>query len=125
RASNHFLGAGPHVSLEVWRHLGCSPLAVYVKVEGSGMLGQIGQNFEEVFTVPGMEVGAASHFSKTNGVPTTDFQAGVSWSPTRAPAFRVTGGYQLESWWFMADTDAQSRGDLQVQGFFFRGEWNY
>src|SRR5262249_18005897 len=49
RTSNDFVGAGPHVGLDLWRSLPVPGLALFGKVEGAFPVGEITQGFEEKF----------------------------------------------------------------------------
>lgn len=124
-ASNHFLGAGPHASVEVWRDLGYHRLALFGRLEGSAVIGQIGQQFGESFHLPGFNIGGVNRVSKTQGAPEVNFEAGVAWMPWEHCGLRFEVGYQIEGWWYLASTDTGSRGDLGVQGVFLRGSWAY
>src|SRR5262249_38434217 len=54
RTTNFFLGAGPHVGLDLRRRIGGTGLALLGQVEAAGNIGRLTQGFEETFTVPGI-----------------------------------------------------------------------
>ena len=111
--------------MELWRHLDWHRVSLYGRLEGAGLLGQIGQSYEESFNFPEGSVGATSRQSTTQGVPIVNFEAGVSWVPWCQRRLQVKAGYQIESWWYLASTNSGARGDLSAQGLFLRGEWGY
>src|SRR5204862_6832091 len=47
RTSNHFIGAGPTVALDVTRELPATGFALYSRVEGTELLGRIRQRYAE------------------------------------------------------------------------------
>jgi len=125
RTSNDVLGAGPHAGLELGRHVAATGLKVYGRVEGAALWGEQTQEFRESFTLPGLSVSGANRQSKTVGVPVLDVQAGVSWAPWQDHPVRLAAGYEVGAWWYLGDNDFGARGQLNLQGFFLRGEWGY
>src|SRR5262249_30488538 len=124
-SSSHFLGVGPHAGLELWRHLGCTGLSLYTRLQAAGIWGTAGQNFGEAIATTLGPVGAVSRVTHTEGVPTVDFSAGASWQPTYLRNMRVAVGYEIEGWWYFADNDFGGHNHLGMQGIFLRGEWGY
>jgi hypothetical protein len=126
-ASNNFLGAGPHGTLEVARALNLVPgLAVTSKLDGAVLIGQTTQSFEETLTFPSGDIfGGASRLHGTQSVPVLTFNVGLAYSP---PGFgnwaRFGFGYQFEYWWDLGRR-GDSRGDLSINGIYFRGEFNF
>ncbi len=120
RVSNDFLGAGPHLGLELWRHLGCSRFSLYGRFEGAALWGQTGQNYEEVIRFTDGTLGGARKVSQTVGVPVVEFQGGVAWAPWAESRWRFALGYQIEAWYYLGQGD-DARGDLWSQGVFLRG----
>jgi len=126
-ASNNFLGAGPHASIEAGRALDLIPgLALTTKIDGAILIGQVTQSFSDTFNLGGAEVfGAASRFHTTQTVPTFTFNLGLSYSPPQFERWaRFSFGYQFEYWWDVG-TRGDSRGDLSINGLYFRGEFNF
>jgi hypothetical protein len=121
--SNHFAGAGPHLSLELWRPFWNRQAGVFVKVEGAGVLGTVDQRFEETVANP-IGVPAAGEIRQSQFMPTftLSVQAGLDWTPT--DAWRFTAGYTYEQWWDATFVN-NSRGDVLLQGIFLRAEWKY
>lgn len=125
RVSNHFIGGGPHLGLDVWRQLGASGIAVFGRVEGAIVIGQVSQSFEERFSFSDLiRIGGASRVSETQAVPVLNFQAGLGWVPPAFPCTRFSIGYQYEHWWNLGDVGS-SQANLWDQGVFFRGEYRF
>lgn len=116
--SNYFIGAGPHVALDLWIPAE-SNFGFYLKVDGAAAFGSIDQNFDETFP------GVASGSTFQRGIMATtmlNVQAGLSWAPR--DNWRLSAGYVYEIWWDATYVNS-SRGDLWNQGVFFRSEWRY
>src|SRR5262249_18816926 len=61
RTTNQFIGAGPHAGLDLWYHFNVPGLALFTRVEGALVIGQVSQAFEETFFFDdGSALGAAS-----------------------------------------------------------------
>jgi hypothetical protein len=136
QASNNFLGAGPHVRLDLQRHLLCPPgfslygFSLYGRLEGAVAFGRISQKFRE-------EIGDLSGFQEQNSfqsVPTLLLQAGVRWVPRMLPSTTWTLGYVYEHWWYVgqlgtdssgSEAQSASRGEVETQGIFLRGEIDF
>src|SRR5438552_3453759 len=81
RASNNFLGAGPHAALDLWRSLNCSGFGLFSRLEGAALLGQVSQGFEEVVAdEDGNLTGTAAHITHTQAVPVLGLQLGLGWT---------------------------------------------
>jgi hypothetical protein len=126
RASNNFVGAGPHLGLDVSRRFGASGLALFGRLDFAALIGDIHQSFEEEFVAPdGTVVGAASRVSSTQVVPDLHFQAGLSWSPGGPyRSLHLSGGYEIEHWWCLGQIGS-SRAELMSQGIFLRAGWDF
>jgi hypothetical protein len=127
RSSNNFVGAGPHIGLELQRYLHVPGLAAYGRLDAAVVIGEIDQSFEEQFVQSdGTVVGAASRFSQTQAVPVVHFQAGLTWSPPGTYHWlRFSGGYELENWWYLGQLGSMSRAELTTQGIFLRAQWDF
>lgn len=125
RVSNRFLGAGPHVGLDLWRNLPIPGLSLQFRGEGALAVGNARQGFEEVFTLAdGSRLGAASTVDRTNAVPSLHFQVGLAWTPPGWMGTRLSAGYLYEHWWFVGNAGA-SRADVRNQGLFLRAEYEF
>jgi hypothetical protein len=126
RTANHFIGAGPHVGLELNRTFDVPGLGVYGRVDGSAPIGQVHQSFEETVVFnDGTEIGGATDQSGTKAVPTLGIQFGMAWVPYRFGTWsRFTFGYEFERWWYLGEV-GDSRAELTTQGIFFRGEFGF
>jgi hypothetical protein len=126
-ASNNFLGAGPHATIEGARILDLIPgLAVTSKLDGGVVIGQVSQSFDERFTfADGTQVGGANRIHSTQAAPMMIFQFGLSYTPPSWVNWARFGfGYQFEYWWDIG-TGGASRGDYYSNGIYFRGEINF
>jgi hypothetical protein len=125
-SSNNFVGAGPHVGLDVTRRLGAYGLALFSRLDFAALVGDIHQSFEEEFVAPsGTLVGAASRVSGAQVVPDLHFQAGISWSPGGLyRSLHLSGGYEIENWWDVGQVGL-SRAELTSQGIFLRARWDF
>jgi hypothetical protein len=125
RTSNHFLGAGPHAGLELWRRLDARGVALYGRVEGAVVIGRVHQSFEETFTDNGVPfAGGATSQSTTQAVPVVSAELGLGWVPPWSNWLRLTGGYHIEHWWDLGQV-ANSRAELGAQGVFLRAEFSF
>lgn len=126
RVSNQFIGAGPRVQLELWRHFHSFPVGLYGRVEAAALLGRVSQDYDQTFKFLGVPVvGGAAAQSGSQAVPVIRAQAGLTWTPGRFhDKVRFAGGYDFEQWWYLGRVDF-SRGDLYLQGLFVRAEWAY
>lgn len=123
KASNNFLGAGPHFGLDADRRIGLVPgLALFGRADGAILIGEIQQRFSE--GLDGTTFFGDDERRRTETVPTLTFQAGLSYTPPRMDFIHFTAGYQFEQWWNIGQLGA-SRGELTDQGFFLRGELDY
>jgi hypothetical protein len=125
QASNSFRGAGPHVRMDLQRHLECAPgLSLFGRLEGAGVLGRISQKFHE-------QIGDTAGFWEQNGiqfVPVLWVQAGCSYVPATNPHWEISLGYVYEHWWFVgqlgtdsnAGVQSATRGEFDTQGVFLR-----
>jgi hypothetical protein len=125
--SNNFFGAGPHLALELQRHLIDYPgLALYARVETAVVIGRIHQRFEESISVDDTPIlGGSTSQRGSQAVPILGIQAGLSWTPVHNWRWlRFTGGYTFEQWWGVGDVGGSS-ADLTSQGLFLRTELHF
>lgn len=126
RTTNSFLGAGPHVGLDLWRRLDVPGLGLFARAEGAALVGRVRQSFgQSVLLDEFTLLGGAVRQSGPQAVPVFNLQAGLGYAP---PAWndyvRFALGYQLEAWWYLGQLDA-SRAELLSQGIFLRTELRY
>lgn len=126
QATNNFLGAGPHASIELGRALDMVPgLAVTAKLDGALLFGNISQSFEETLNFADGSVGGSNRYNSGAFVPTVTFNIGFSYTPPGAPKWARFGfGYQYEYWWDLG-TRGDSQGDFSGNALYFRGEFNF
>jgi hypothetical protein len=125
RTSNDFVGAGPHIGLELARHFDVPGLSAFARLDYGLILGGITQNFEETFSVGGTPVlGGATKEHGTQAVDHLTFETGLSYAPPDLHHARFSVGYFFEEWWYLGQIDI-SRGQLIDQGVFFRSEFNF
>jgi hypothetical protein len=122
RTSNHFVGAGPHFGVDVWRSLHFGGTAVYGRVEGATVVGRVTQSFEQT-VLPALGGAAQQRGSQT--VPMLNLQAGLSWvPPLQGNWLRFAVGYQYEHWWHLGRVDV-SNAEFSGHGLFLRVECGF
>jgi hypothetical protein len=122
-ASNNYLGAGPHVRLDLWREFNLLPgLAIIGQADLTVLVGQIKQNYRETFlAADGSSVEGTSLLRKTQTVPVFTLRAGLGYTPPPLPCWRFTLGYEFEEWWFVGQVDMlPPRGQFNTNGVFLR-----
>ncbi len=128
RVTNNFIGGGMHGTVDITKPLPRWPaLALYCRLEASGLIGNLSQSFAQTQLVPGVGTasGSARIQSLSVGVPVIDVYAGMSYVPRFFnDALRMTGGYRMQQWWYLGQTSSSEAG-LFLQGFFVRGEFGY
>jgi hypothetical protein len=127
QATNNFVGAGPHATLEVGRGLEWLPgLGFLAKLDGAVLIGNVSQSFEESLVFGnGTSIGDTTRFDHTQTVPVLTFDLGVTYSPPGAATWARFGfGYQFEYWWDVGNSGA-SRGSFSGNSLYFRGEFNF
>jgi hypothetical protein len=122
RTSNHFIGAGPHVALDLWRSLDIEGLGLFIRLEAASVVGQVSQSFERVIGDETL-LGGTTLVHRTQAVPILSVQAGLSWVPWYGRT-RYALGYEFERWWYLGEV-GDSRAELTTQGIFFRGEFGF
>lgn len=122
RTTDFFMGAGPHVGLDVRRKLQ-GPFAAFGRVDASAPIGSVAETFEQTRRTAGPNY-AQTRLVSPGPLTTLNIQAGLNWQPQ--PNLGVTAGYSLENWWDLVTFYGQHRGEtIVLQGFFVRGEWKY
>lgn len=126
RVSNHFVGAGLHGGIDVYRHLNSLPgVALYGRFVTDAIFGGVHQAYEDIRMIGGKQVGGATDLRSGATVPTISVSAGVSYLPPQQPNwFRFTFGYQYERW-FGVGNNATNDADVSFHGLFLRGEFNF
>jgi Legionella pneumophila major outer membrane protein precursor len=126
RVSDHFLGAGPAVALDLSRELPRIGLALYSRAEFAELLGTITQHYAETAGDPNQPDGFGGidqHGSQA--VPMLALQAGFSWLARPDGRYRLTAGYSFEHYWAVGKVGSTTHGDVLAQGLFMRAEFNY
>jgi hypothetical protein len=119
---NYFVGAGPHLSLDVERTFAMG-LGLFAKVDGAVLIGQTEQAFTETDTLGGF-VSITQPERTTLAVPTIQAQLGVSYTPPRFEHLRFRAGYQFEQWFNVGNVQNSSL-NVMTQGGFIRGEIDF
>jgi hypothetical protein len=126
RLCNDFVGGGPQLALDVARAFPGTRLALFSRLEGAVLFGEVQQRFEETIWIN--DVPLASGASCQDGartVPIFRVQAGLSWTPQWSNhSLRLSGGYEYEHWWNLGSVGSSS-ADLGIQGVFLRCEWTF
>ncbi len=126
RASNYFVGAGPHAGLEVDRNLPLVPgLALMGRLDGSVLIGQVRQRY--VVNALGLgDTLIADEFTqrKTQTAEVLRLEAGVRYTPPGLEFMTFSSGYLFERWWDVGRA-GDARLELTTQGIFLRAEVNF
>jgi hypothetical protein len=129
RASNWFIGFGPHVGLELARRFDACGLALVGRVDGWISLGRLRQEFVEESTTldaNGMPLVGRTVERKVQAVPQLNGQVGVRWEPPAWHHVFFFAGYQYEYWWNVGrNSDTTSRGTVNDQGILLQAEVNF
>ncbi len=124
KTSNRFVGAGPHLLLEVEHRFRFPSMSMFARVEGSLLIGQVQQNFEETL-VQGPDSAFGSTTPKaTQAVPVLQTEVGFRWRPTWHDNWAFAFGYTYEQWWSLGSA-AGSKAEIWSQGAFLRGEFMF
>jgi hypothetical protein len=124
--SDHFVGAGPAVALDLTREIPQSGLAFFSRAEFAELLGTVTQHYSESVGDPNQPVGFGGvNQSGSQGVPVLQLQAGLSWLARPDGRYRVTAGYSYEQYWDVGKVGPTTHGDVMAQGLFLRAEFNY
>jgi hypothetical protein len=125
RSSNHFVGAGPQIALDLTREIPNTGLALFARTDAAEILGHVRQRFSETIGDPASPFmfGGAQQ-SGPQAAPHLMLQAGFSWLSRPDGRYRVTLGYQWEQLWGIGNIGA-SRADVRAQGVFLRSEFNF
>jgi hypothetical protein len=120
--SNNFFGGGPHARLDLWRNFGVIPgLALFGRLDGAVVVGQIRQNYTEDITTPGGPLSGSFVIRRTQSVLVFLVQAGLMYTPPRAPNTHYSIGYQYEEWRDVGEIDNYPAvGNYLSNGAFFR-----
>jgi hypothetical protein len=124
KTSNRFIGAGPHAMLEVEHHFRSPSLSIFAQVEGSLLIGQIQQEFDETLVQgPDSAFGSISPRA-TQAVPVLQTEVGFRWRPAWHDNWAFAIGYTYEQWWAVGSA-AGSKAEIWSQGAFLRGEFMF
>jgi hypothetical protein len=125
RVMNNFVGAGPRIGAEVTKPIPGTRLALYGRLEFSGLLGNTTQSFARSELVGGTLVGGSARQSDLSlGVPVVGASLGARYMPPWANGLGISAGYQFEQWWYLGTTSSSDAG-LTLQGVFLRGEMGF
>jgi hypothetical protein len=119
--SNSFVGFGPHAGVELSHHFGDTGLSLTGRVDFASLLGRIRQGFFEQSTT--FNDGETRN-SGSQGVPTVNVQAGLSWQPPQCKGVSFFLGYQYEHWWSIGQL-GDSSAEVTDQGIFIRAAYNF
>jgi hypothetical protein len=124
-ASNSFAGLGPTLLLSAYKPIAHSPVSLYGRIDGTGLVGDTRQHFSETIANGGQPLTQSFSLGKqSNAVGIFGVEGGLSYAPWNDRNWRFTLGYQWQRWWWVGASDI-SNADLTLQGLFFRGEWRY
>ncbi|HEV3238004.1 MAG TPA: Lpg1974 family pore-forming outer membrane protein, partial [Gemmataceae bacterium] len=124
RVSNNFLGAGPHLALDLIHKFRSPGAYVFGRVDAAAVWGSVHQSFGETFTFAdfgGQSLGAAVDASKTQVSPMLGIQFGLAWTPPAWKCVTFSVGYEFEEWWDVGRAEG-SQANVTFQGIFFGTE---
>jgi hypothetical protein len=130
---SNFVGAGPHARLNALYEINTIPgLALFGRLDGALLIGQINQHYRQSVTEDGSAVSAEQERRRTQSVPVLNVQAGLTYTPPFMQNLHVTTGYTFENYWYLAQlglnpdgTFPTSRGELTTQGWFLRARIDF
>jgi hypothetical protein len=127
RATSNFVGAGPETGLEGFREVLTPGLALYGKVSGAFLFGEMHQTFSETTIGPGGILSGSSGLSGQVLVPNLTVQAGISYTVPEWNYCRILFGYVWEEFWQIGRVNGllNNNGDLLNRGLFLRAEINF
>jgi hypothetical protein len=121
QASNHFLGGGVHLGLEVEREIEPFPAwALFGRVEGSAVVGRTRQTYTDVSALGTSEL----FLRESQTIPVFRVEGGIRYRPPAFQQLRFMVGYQFERWWNLGHIGGADL-DLTTQGVFLRAEIRY
>jgi hypothetical protein len=124
RELNNFVGAGPHIGLDLRRAVKGTGLEFFTRLENAWLIGDTDQSYQEI---PVGGVGGASRFLSPLVVPWLSVEAGLGWTPPDNDHLYFAAGYTWETWWNLADAGGVPGPTAVItnQGVFFRIEVRY
>jgi hypothetical protein len=134
QASNDFFGGGAHGRLDVERRIVPIPgLALFGRLDGAVVIGQIQQRFSAQATQPdGTLVSSSLTAHRAQAVPMLGVELGLSYVPPICRNLKFTTGYQFEQIWYLGQlgenadgSQPSSRGELWTHGWFLRGQVDF
>ncbi len=126
QATDHFVGAGPSVALDLTRELPPTGLALFTRAEFADLWGRVTQHYSEWAGDPRQPDGFGGFDQhQSQGVPMLGLQAGLSWLSHPDGRYRLTAGYSFEHYWAVGKVGPATHGDVMAQGLFLRAEFNY
>jgi hypothetical protein len=127
--TNHVYLYGFHGVLDLSRKTPVPGLAIFGRLDGSGMVGRIGQTYSESLapTPDGSRPAfAQTRLNRTDGVPTLAAEVGLTYTVPAWNNSRFLLGYQYETFWEMGRiAETGSRAQVNIQGVFLRAEFNF
>jgi hypothetical protein len=132
RQSNNLTGGGPHVALQLARHLGDSCWALAVRTDFSAVFSGSHLDFSTESTTLGPTgrplSGETPRFGR-QGSPMISIQAGLRWQPAPTSPTRFFLGYQFERFWALngepGTNGPPSTGQLWDQGIVLQATFRY
>jgi hypothetical protein len=130
--SNYLQSYGFWAYLDLERHIGCSGLNAFFRLEGSDFFARVHQNYTETVGA-GPGTGAqtfAASFSGSVGPSILREIVGLSYALPRWNHSRFVLGYQYEQFFQIGRLTnfsgiPDTRGSLDAHGFFLRAEFNF
>ena len=124
RDSNNFYGFGPHLALDLSRHLGDSGWSLRFRTDLSSDFTSGTDSFFTGTTTPPLEGVTRVFFHQ--GVSIVNVQTGLTWQPSRTSGTRLFLGYQYEHWFALEGVvDSGSHGQFWDQGVVLQATFHF
>lgn len=127
--SNRYVGAGPHVALDLARRFEGTGLAIFGRADFTTLVGRIRQQFSETSVLTdaaGLPLVGSSSQSTSQAAPVMNIQAGVRWQPPACRCASFFAGYQYEKWWDVGRLGpGDTGGEIEDQGVVLQATFNF
>jgi hypothetical protein len=128
QTTNSSWAVGPHIGVDLRRHLGFWGLSCLSLLDVSEGWGRIRQTYSASSTTSAGGLPQVGYFSQgtSDAIPVLTARLGLNWQPPAHANLHFFAGGQLDYWW-----NTGRMGNITTFGYFFdsgfilRGEWNF
>jgi hypothetical protein len=131
RIFNNTWGLGPHVALELNRHLRDPRWSLTMRADGASLFTFLHDGLQSTTLGPGSPPIYPNTTNKGHQeTPMINLQAGLAWQPTVGSSTRIFVGYVYEHIWALnfvppTGTNPPSTGQVELQGVVLRATLRY